>query len=255
MKESSNNLIAARNLVKVFHAAQGPQLALDNINFQARRGGAAAILGPSGCGKSTLLLTLAGLEKPTQGVVLFNGAAIYRPQREIALVLQNYGLFPWKTVFNNICLGLRIRKEPIDREKIHSLMSELGIGDKSESYPQQLSGGERQRVALARALVLNPKALLLDEPFAALDTITRERLQDLLAATWRRFRFSMILVTHNIEEAVRLGARIHLMNSKGGMDSVFENPCACLEDCRASEAFIQLPRKIRERLGRTGELE
>lgn len=212
-----------------------------------------ALVGPSGCGKSTLLLLMAGLEKPTSGSVEFKGMPLARPHREIALVLQDYGLFPWKTVQENVELGLRIRRDSIEGSGLHELLEELDIGDKTEVYPQQLSGGQKQRVALARALILKPSLLLLDEPFAALDTLTRERLQDLVAAAWRRRRFGMVVVTHNIQEAVRLGQRILVMGrSPGTILEMVENPLACGTNCRGSELFFGISKTVRNLLEQIG---
>ena len=186
---------------------------MQGVDFSLNEGETAALVGPSGCGKSTLLLMLAGLEQPSSGAIKFKGQPMSRPHREIALVLQDYGLFPWKTVHENVVLGLKIRKEPIDASAVEELLSELDIIKKTDVYPQQLSGGQKQRVALARAQILRPSLLLLDEPFAAVDTLTRERLQDLVAASWRRRRFGLFVVTHNIQEAVRLGSRILIMGA------------------------------------------
>ncbi len=211
MPVSFPELIRCRDVTKTYRTETGPIHALDRTDLGLCAGQTMAFVGPSGCGKSTILLLLSGLEKPTTGLVEFKGEPLRRPHREIALVLQHYGLFPWKTVRKNVELGLSIRGGAVDRTAVHELLTELDIADKSDVYPQQLSGGQKQRVALARALVLNPLLLLLDEPFAALDTLTRERLQDLVAAAWRRRRFGAALVTHNIQEAVRLGQMIDVM--------------------------------------------
>ena len=208
-----------------------------------------ALVGPSGCGKSTLLLMLAGLVPPTSGEIRFKGRLLMKPHREIALVLQDYGLFPWKTVRENVLLGLRIRNEPADMSKVGDLLNELDISDKTDHFPQQLSGGQKQRVALARALVLNPSLLLLDEPFAALDTLTRERLQDLVSSAWRRRRFGMTLVTHNIQEAVLLGRRIAVMAHRPGrIVALLDNPGACEQDYRGTEEFYRTAGKLRAAL-------
>jgi NitT/TauT family transport system ATP-binding protein len=246
MRTCSSESANCADLSKVFETEAGPIHALESVSFSIAASETIALLGPSGCGKSTLLLLLAGLEKPTRGSVEFRGAPLNRPHREIALVLQDYGLFPWKTVRKNIELGLKIRREPINAERLTNLLSELDIGDKLDLYPQQLSGGQRQRVALARALILEPALLLLDEPFAALDTITRERLQDLLAAIWRSRRLSIALVTHNIQEAVYLGQKIMLMRANPGeICEIVDNPRACDPIYRRSEAFYRKAAEVR----------
>jgi NitT/TauT family transport system ATP-binding protein len=252
MQASSRELIDCRNLTKIYSAERGLIPALAETDITLGMAETLAIVGPSGCGKSTLLLLMAGLEKPSSGSIHFKGQPLTRPHREIALVLQDYGLFPWKTVRRNVDLGLRIRGEQIDRRRTEGLLEELDIADKMDLYPQQLSGGQRQRVALARALILNPSLLLLDEPFAALDTLTRERLQDLVAEAWRRRRFSMTLVTHNIQEAVRLGQRILVMKGNPGkVFHVVENPAACGENYRGSDEFYQLYQNVRNKLEQT----
>jgi NitT/TauT family transport system ATP-binding protein len=192
---------------------------------------------------------MAGLEKPTGGRVEFHGATLTRPHRDIALVLQDYGLFPWKTVEENVALGLRIRRESTDCSEVSDLLAELDVAEKRNVYPRQLSGGQKQRVALARALVLKPALLLLDEPFAALDTLTRERLQDLVAGLWRSRGFGMVLVTHNIQEAVRLGRRIAVMGpGPGRILSLLDNPSACAPDYRGVEEFHRTCALVRREL-------
>jgi len=250
MPSSFPDLLQVRQVTKVYGLENGSVPALGSCDLDLGSGSTLALLGPSGCGKTTLLLLLAGLESPTTGSILFKGEQLRRPHREIALVLQDYGLFPWKTVGDNVQLGLEIRREHVDRGRIRDLLSELDIADKQDVYPQQLSGGQKQRVALARALILNPSLLLLDEPFAALDTITRERLQDLVALAWHRRRFGMVLVTHNIQEAVRLGQRILIMGGNPGVIvACVENPQGCALDCRGSNEFYEICRVVR------GELE
>ena len=249
MRTSFPELIAGHHLSKTYLTDAGPVAALAHTDLRLGISDTLALVGPSGCGKSTLLLLMAGLEKPTSGTVFFKGEPLVRPHREIALVLQDYGLFPWKTVRRNVELGLRIRGERPDKAKLEEFLIELDIMDKMEAYPQQLSGGQKQRVALARALVLSPALLLLDEPFAALDTLTRERLQELVAAAWRRRGFSLALVTHNIEEAVRLGRHILVMGkTPGSVLATVGNPSACSPDFWKSEEFYEVVRLVRNEL-------
>ncbi len=246
MAVSCSDLISCRGISTGYQLNGKLNEAISRIDFSVCSGESVALVGPSGCGKTTLLLTLAGLEKPSAGAVTFMGQPLISPHRDISLALQDYGLFPWKTVKENIELGLRIRKEKIDSQKIYDLMHELDIEDKARDYPQQLSGGQKQRVALARALVLRPSLLLLDEPFAALDTLTRERLQDLLAGIWRRRSFSMILVTHNIQEAVKLGRRIVIMaGNPGTIITDVANPAACSVGYRGSKTFFDMSQQVR----------
>ncbi len=253
MSDSSHKLLLCTQVGKAYVTEAGPVPAVSGVEFSLNEGETAALVGPSGCGKSTLLLMLAGLEQPSSGAIEFKDQPLTRRHREIALVLQDYGLFPWKTVIENVVLGLKIRKESIDTAAVDELLSELDIAHKTDVYPQQLSGGQKQRVALARAQVLRPSLLLLDEPFAALDTLTRERLQDLVATSWRRRRFGMCVVTHNIQEAVRLGQRILIMGgSPGAILCEVDNPSACGESYRGSEEFDDMSRRVRNVLENIG---
>ena len=244
-----NNLITTINVSKSFDNGKERIEALRDISLSMTNGLAISIVGPSGCGKTTLLLTLAGLESVSSGNIYFQGKVLYKPQRDIALVLQDYGLFPWKTVYKNVELGLRIRKQRISSAAIYEMLEELGIGDKADLFPQQISGGQKQRVALARALILNPKLLLLDEPFAALDTLTRERLQDLTSRIFRRRKFGMILVTHNIPEAVMLGQKIYIMaGSPGQIIAEIDNPDAGDPKYRGTDKFYHVNHVVRQHL-------
>lgn len=243
------NILELKGVSKTYFHEGKPIPAIGPTDLAQAPGRTLAVVGPSGCGKSTLLLMIAGLERPSSGEALFKGEPLTGPRREIALVLQNYGLFPWKTVRRNVDLGLEIRGEKPDRGRVRSLLEELDVADKLDAYPQQLSGGQRQRVALARALVLDPELLLLDEPFAAVDAITRERLQELVTALRRTRGFSMILVTHNLEEAASLGHTVMVMGkAPGTVRASIENPHACECDHRGSEAFRLVCSRIREQL-------
>lgn len=249
MQHTSHNLLQVCGAAKTYATDNGPVDALGPCDLNLGSGATLALVGPSGCGKTTLLLLLAGLERPSKGRVLFKGQHLAKPHREIALVLQDYGLFPWKTVVHNVELGLRIRGDQVDRGRIRDLLQELDIADKIDAYPQQLSGGQKQRVALARALILNPSLLLMDEPFAALDTLTRERLQDLVASAWQRRRFGMVLVTHNIQEAVRLGQKIVVMGGNPGrIRACVENPLGCGDSRRGSDELFDVYRAVRGQL-------
>ena len=194
-----------------------PLLALGGLSFAANKGESLVIIGPSGCGKSTALLLACGLLEPTSGQVLVAGSPLGSPRQNTALILQDFGLLPWKTVLQNAALGLEIRKVARrEREKraADALVS-VGLGDFLQSFPLELSGGMRQRLALARALALDADLLCMDEPLSAVDTMLRESLQDLLLALWHERKYTTILVTHSIEEAVFLGQKILVLSEAG----------------------------------------
>jgi len=249
MGSTSHNILELQGLTKNYKGENGIVAALNGISFTLNRGESIAVLGPTGCGKSTLLFHAAGLLHPDSGQLLFNNQKLEKPHKSIALVLQEYGLFPWKTVRQNVELGLKIRHENGNESRIDTLLESMGILDKKEMYPNQLSGGQKQRVALSRALILDPELLLLDEPFAALDTLTRERLQDLLVKQWQERQFATILVTHNIQEAVRLGQRIFIMEGTSGkIKEILDNPGALKPSQRGSDEFYAKSREVREHL-------
>jgi len=186
-----------------------------------------SLIGPSGCGKSTLLYLIAGLLYTSSGEIRIQGEIPRPGRRQTGIILQNHGLFPWKTAWQNLALGLEIRGEKKKgiQDKVARILKTLGLEGREHSYPKELSGGEKQRLAIGRALVLKPDLLLLDEPFSALDAMSRERLQDHL---WElqhehssdRPELTVVLVTHSIEEAVFLSDRIHIMDHQGGIRSL-----------------------------------
>jgi NitT/TauT family transport system ATP-binding protein len=211
-------MLTVENLNKTY-ISQGSQTpALVDINLQIEEGEFICLLGPSGCGKSTLLKIIAGLIPATSGRIAINGKAVSGPGPERAVVFQDYALFPWMTVRDNIEFGLEARKLPVgDRREISSrLLKVVGLSDFAERFPHQLSGGMKQRVSLARALAVDPSLLLMDEPFGALDAQTRQLLQDELLRIWREYRKTVVFVTHSIEEAIYLSDRIAVMTARPG---------------------------------------
>lgn len=225
-----------------------------------------AVIGPSGCGKSTLLYLLAGLRQPTGGVVLVGGSPVPRPRAATGLILQDRGLLPWATVWENATLGLRIghfykNKQVSDSvprpyppalplSEVDHWLERLDIAHLRDKYPAQISGGQRQRVAIARTLALRPSLLLMDEPFSALDAITREDLQELTVALQRELGMTTIVVTHNVEEAAFLGRRIQVLNGPPNRcTDVVENPGAGTPGYRGTTEFLAVTRTLRQRLG------
>jgi ABC-type nitrate/sulfonate/bicarbonate transport system ATPase subunit len=208
-------MIAVRNLAFSYRSRNGAVPALADVAFEVDSGTICAVMGPSGCGKSTLISILAGLERPLSGTVSIAGLPVDPARQRIALVPQQYGLLPWKTVERNVLLGFTIRRGSspgMDRneaiERAGTIMEELGIESLKARYPASLSGGQRQRVALARAYAFDPDVLLFDEPFSALDAITREDMQGIFLRFWRRHPVTALFVTHSVSEAVSLASRI-----------------------------------------------
>lgn len=225
--------------------------ALDNLNLQMESGEALAIIGPSGCGKSSMLRLAAGLAQPTSGTVRINGNLAERPRKQTALILQNFGLLPWKTVRQNAELGLLIQGAPAAERtrRTTEALARVGLADFANSYPNQLSGGMQQRLALARAIALDIDTLLMDEPLSALDALLREELQDTLLALWQEKRYTQVLVTHSIEEAVYLGQRIVVMAPRPGrVVATIENPLMGSAQWRSQDAFFSQCRAVRAAL-------
>lgn len=194
-------------------------LVLTNIDLEIAEGEFFIILGPSGCGKSTLLRSIGGFEK-FSGRISVNNSEITQPRKDIVMVFQDFNqLFPWKTVLNNVIFALNKVKgnfQAQSKERALFFLELVGLMDFKDYYPHQLSGGMKQRVALARALAVQPKVLLMDEPFASLDAQTRTILQSELLNLWHEFKITIVFVTHNIQEAIILGDRIMVMSSSPG---------------------------------------
>lgn len=210
--------VLVENVNKVFISAHGEVAALDGINLAINRGEFLALLGPSGCGKTTLLNVIAGFSPPTSGRVLANGTVVTGPGPERGMVFQEYALFPWMTVEKNVAFGLEIKKipKPKIREMVHGLLEKLQLTDFQHRFPKDLSGGMKQRVAIARVLALDPPIMLMDEPFGALDALTRRMMQDELLRIWMEFRKTIIFVTHGILESIYLADRVAVMTYRPG---------------------------------------
>ncbi|MFO7321128.1 MAG: ABC transporter ATP-binding protein [Chloroflexota bacterium] len=196
----------------------GPLPALGPVTFGLDAGSLVCLVGPSGCGKSTLIRVIAGLQTPDQGKVCLDGEPVTKPSRRVGLMFQDANLMPWRTVIDNIALPLELAGVPAAerREIAMKLLPGLGLADFAGAYPGELSGGMAQRAALGRVLIQRPDALLLDEPFGALDAMTREQVSSDLLALWAQERPTILLVTHDIHEAVRLGDRVLVMSPRPG---------------------------------------
>ncbi len=225
------------NLTKKFNSVT----AIKSINFEVEEGKILAILGPSGCGKSTLLQLIAGLEEPDQGQISINNKIVYSKRknifispdkREIALVFQNYALWPHYNVFDNVAYPLKVRKEKksVIKDKVRSILSLVKLEDAEVRYPNELSGGEQQRVALARALIMEPKILLLDEPFSNLDAKLKEEMQYEIKGIQQKMGLTILHVTHDQNEAMSIADKIIIMREgeivqKGDSEEIYCNPC------------------------------
>ena len=230
---------------------QKETLAIDGISLSIARGEPIAIIGASGCGKTSLLNLVAGLLSPTEGTVQVEGATLAGPRRQTSLILQDYGLLPWKTVLDNAALGLIVQKTPrkIAKQKAMEALGIVGIEDFARSYPRELSGGMRQRLAMARAIALSTDIMLMDEPLSALDALTREELQNVLLSLWQQEGYTQLLVTHSIEEAVLLGKRIVLMTPRPGkIHTIIDNPDMGSPEYRTTTAFYEQCNYLRDLL-------
>jgi nitrate ABC transporter ATP-binding subunit len=215
---ASSNILTIRGVTKRFAVGDGEVEALAPVDLTIHRGEFVCMIGASGCGKSTLLRIIAGFEEPTTGDVAIDGKAITGPGSDRGMVFQDYALFPWMTVRENISFGPRQRQLP--REEIERTTDEfirmVGLERFADRYPNQLSGGMKQRVAIARVLANDAEVVLMDEPFGALDAMTRERLQDELVEIWSRTGLTVLFVTHSIEEAIFLADRVVVMSPGPG---------------------------------------
>jgi NitT/TauT family transport system ATP-binding protein len=236
-------------------------LALDHINLQVRAGEFVCIVGPSGCGKSTLLHLIAGLHSQTSGQVLVDGRPVQGPGTDRILIFQEHGLFPWLTVAENVEFGMKMKGVPkAERlEKMRHYLRLVHLAKFDKSYIHQLSGGMRQRVAIARALATEPDVLLMDEPFAALDAQTRDLLHDELERIWSETGRTIIFVTHNVREAVRLGDRVVLLTFRPGrVKSEFPISLArprSLEDPEVALTARNVLDELRDEINRSLEAE
>lgn len=248
---SNDNVLEIRNLDKTFHMKDGDVHALENVNLTVRKGEFISILGASGCGKSTLLRIIAGLEFHDEGhgEIKVNHKKVDKPGLDRGMIFQESRLFPWLTVGDNVAFGLEEKKKKeLGKQGVEELLNEslklVGLENFKNAYPNQLSGGMQQRVSIARSLISHPQILLLDEPLGALDALTRIQMQKELLRIWEEEKTTMILVTHDIDEAIYLGDRIVIFTSRPGTVQKIINVDLARPRERNSYDFIQLRQNI-----------
>ncbi|QBD78657.1 ABC transporter ATP-binding protein [Ktedonosporobacter rubrisoli] len=243
-------MITITNVSREYAARRGkaPVLALQDISLQIQDQEFVVVVGPSGCGKTTLLNLLAGFEQATSGQILFDGKELKRPGAERGIVFQQATLYPWLSVYENIALGLKLKQgRQFKRERVHYFLETMGLQDFAQHPPYQLSGGMQQRVAIARALIVEPKILLMDEPFGALDAQTRSEMQQFLLGLWEHIKATVFFITHDVEEAILLADRIVVMTARPG--SIAQEITVTLPRPRAwdialTEEFLALKREV-----------
>ena len=240
--------IEVKNINKSFEGKKKDELSvLENINLTINDGELVCLLGPSGCGKTTLLRLIAGLDQPTSGEIVANGEVVKKPSGDRAVIFQQYSLFPWLTVLQNVTFGLEMTTKNSKEENIAAAeryLESVGFIDFKDSYPHELSGGMKQRVAIIRSLLNHSPILLMDEPFSALDMQNRHKLQEQLIGVWKRFENTIVFVTHDVDEAVYLADKIVILDKNPGriayvVDVDIERPRR-----RNSPEFIKLQESI-----------
>lgn len=212
------SILQVSGVAKSFASRSGQTVALEATDLLVQENDFITILGPSGCGKSTLLRMVAGLDTPSSGIISLDGQPVRGPGADRGMVFQSYTLFPWLTVLQNVCFGLREKGLPATEQQAiaRKFIAKVGLSGFENHFPKQLSGGMQQRTALARALANNPRILLMDEPFGALDHQTRELMQELLLGIWEGERKTVLFVTHDIDEAIFMGNRVVVMSARPG---------------------------------------
>ena len=243
--------IEIKNINKSFEGKNKDLSVLEDVNLTIDDGEFVCLLGPSGCGKTTLLRLIAGLDHPTSGEIIANGEVVKKPSGDRAVIFQQYSLFPWLTVLQNVTFGLEMTKKGSKEENIAAAeryLESVGLIDFKDSYPHELSGGMKQRVAIIRSLLNHSPILLMDEPFSALDMQNRHKLQEQLIGVWKRFENTIVFVTHDVDEAIYLADKIVILDKNPGriakiIDVDIERPRK-----RDSPEFIDLQEAIVEKL-------
>ncbi|MDO5845148.1 MAG: ABC transporter ATP-binding protein [Methanocorpusculum sp.] len=238
--------VKIENATKIFSSKKGDTKALDNINLEIHDDEFVCLLGPSGCGKTTLLRMIGGLDVPTSGKVEIDGKIVDRPSPKMTMVFQEYSLYPWRTIAENVGFGLEMMGiEKSEREKIVSdRLKDVGLSEFGNSYPHELSGGMRQRAAVARALASDPAVMLMDEPFGALDAQTRNKMQNELLRLWESTKKTILFVTHSVDEAVYMSDKIVILTPRPGkIHKIYEVPLARPRD-RTSVEFANIRKSV-----------
>ena len=242
-------MISIRSVSKTYESSRGRVTSLQNVDLAVDRGEFVTLVGPSGCGKSTMLNLVAGLLKPTSGDVLVDGRPVEGPGPDRGVIFQQYALFPWLTARQNVEFGLRLQglKKKERRERAQQYLDLVGLGRFAASLPKELSGGMKQRCAIARAYAVHPSLLLMDEPFGALDALTRVQMQDDLLGTWQQERRTVLFITHDVDEAVYLAGRVIVMSpSPGRISDVVDVPLPYprTEEMRLSPPFAEIRGRV-----------
>jgi NitT/TauT family transport system ATP-binding protein len=253
-----DHVIDVKNVSKVYASERGPVHAVHDFSLQVEEGDFVAIVGPSGCGKTTLLWGLTGLHPFTAGRAVILGEEVKEPRREVGIIFQQANLLPWRTLIQNIRLPLQIMKEDLSsyEERLQDLIDSVELSGFEHHYPRELSGGMQQRASIVRALSYDPKVLLMDEPFGALDAYTRDEMDTLLLNIWKRTKKTIAFVTHRIEEAVYLANRVYVMTPRPGTNSaVFEIdlPRPRPEGITMDRRFFEIVAKIKKTIVRDVE--
>ncbi|MBI3341790.1 ABC transporter ATP-binding protein [Candidatus Curtissbacteria bacterium] len=232
--------LIVKNVSQSYESEEGKVLALKNINLEIKEGEFLALIGPSGCGKSTLLRIIAGLIEPTEGEVLMNGQKVVTTIPSISFIFQNFALFPWLNVFENVAFPLKMLgvKESKIKSQTAEIIKEVGLTGFEKSHPKQLSGGMRQRVGIARALVGDSKIILADEPFSSLDAFTAKTLRDELLKIFKRYKKTIVMVTHLVDEAAYMADRIVVLTPRPGkIEKIIQNKLSRPRNTRDSKFY------------------
>lgn len=247
-------MIEIRDLSIKYRGYHKETPAIEGMNLDIDTGNICTIIGPSGCGKSTLLYILAGILKDYTGDVSIDGCSIDPKVQRIGLIFQNYGLLPWKNVCQNALLGVKIKNHSRSLEEYSNyILKQLKLDGLLDRYPKELSGGQQQRVAIARSFILKPDLLLMDEPFSALDAITREEMQELFLRIWKENRVTAVFVTHSVDEALYLGQKIVVLSpSPGRVVEIIDNPCFQMDNLRTRNEYYSMSEKLRSILRKQG---